>query len=74
MTKKVEEVVETKTTAKKTTPTKPKVVEPNLVKVKSKIGGKKFIAGKWYYFEKDKEIEVTQEVKRVLLEANAIYI
>lgn len=53
---------------------KPEVVEDKLVKVTPKISGQKFIAGAWYDFTKDKEIEVPQEVKRILREANAIYI
>lgn len=52
----------------------PKVVEEKLVEVTPKISGNKFIAGTWYDFTKDKEIKVPQEVKRILKEANAIYI
>ena len=52
----------------------PIVAEEKFVKVTPKFSGKRFIAGKWYNFVKDKEIEVTKEAKRVLLEANAIYI
>lgn len=70
MAEKVETVKTTKTTATK----KAKVVEEKYTKVTPKFNGKKFIAGTWYQFTKDKEIEVTQEAKRVLLEAKAIYI
>jgi hypothetical protein len=53
---------------------KPIVAKPKYVKVKSKIGGKKFIGGVWYSFEKDKEVEVTEDAKRVLTESGAIYL
>lgn len=68
--KKSEEVV--KATSK--TAAKPKIVENSTVKVTPKFSGLRFVAGNWYTFQKDKEIEVTPEAKRVLLEARAIYI
>lgn len=49
------------------------VAEETLVPVTPKFTGKRFIAGQWYNFKKDKEIKVPREVKRVLLEADAIY-
>lgn len=52
----------------------PVVVETKLVKVTPKFSGLRFIAGEKYAFVADKEIEVTQEAKRVLKEAKAIYI
>ena len=52
----------------------PVVVEAKLVKVTPKFSGLRFIAGDKYHFVADKEIEVTQEAKRVLKEAKAIYI
>jgi hypothetical protein len=67
-TEKVEEVKTTKPTSK------PKIVEEKFTKVTPKISGQRFIGGTWYQLKKDKEIEVTQEAKRVLLEARAIYI
>lgn len=53
---------------------KPIVAKPKFVKVKSKIGGRRSIGGRWYNLEKDKDIEVTEDAKRVLLEAGVIYI
>ena len=50
------------------------VAKPKFVKVKSKVKGKRFIGGTWYTLERDKEIEVTEDAKRSLLEAGAIYL
>lgn len=53
---------------------KPIVAKPKFVKVKSKVNGKRFIGGQWYSLERDKEVEVTEDAKRSLLEAGAIYL
>ena len=53
---------------------KPIVVKEKYVKVKSKISGSRFIGGTWYKLEMDKEVEVTEDAKRSLLEAGAIYL
>lgn len=50
----------------------PKIAEPKMVKVIPKITGKRYIGGTWYDFVQGKEIEVTQDAKRVLEEADAI--
>lgn len=70
-------MAEEKATAKeavKVVPTKPVVVKEKFVKVKSKVTGKRFIGGTWYTLEKDKEVEVTEDAKRSLLSAGAIYL
>lgn len=72
MAEKVEEKA-TKETAKVVAP-KPVVVKEKYVKVKSKVTGKRFIGGTWYILEKDKEVEVTEDAKRSLLHAGAIYL
>ena len=53
---------------------KPIVAKEKFVKVKSKINGRRFIGGQWYFLEKDKEVEVTEDAKRSLLNAGAIYL
>lgn len=53
---------------------KPVVVKPKFVKVIPKVNGKRFIGGTWYSLERDKEIEVTEDAKRSLKEAGAIYL
>ena len=53
---------------------KPVVVKPKYVKVIPKFNGKRFIGGEWYTFVKDKEMEVTEDAKRSLLKAGAIYL
>lgn len=53
---------------------KPIVAKPKYTKVKSKVNGNRFIGGKWYSLERDKEVEVTEDAKRSLLEAGAIYL
>lgn len=73
-----------KTTTTKTTTTqkeeakvvqpKPIVVKEKYVKVIPKINGRRFIGGTWYTLEKDKEVEVTEDAKRSLLKAGAIYL
>lgn len=68
MTEKVE-----KPEVKKVEP-KPIVVKEKFVKVKSKVNGKRFIGGTWLHLEKDKEVEVTEDAKRSLLNAGAIYL
>lgn len=52
---------------------KPVVVKEKYVTVKPKISGRKFI-GSWVTLEKDKEIQVTADQKRCLLDAGAIYL
>lgn len=66
-------VAETKAEAKVVAP-KPVVVKEKFVKVKSKVNGKRYIGGTWYTLEKDKEVEVTEDAKRSLLNAGAIYL
>lgn len=53
---------------------KPIVVSEKYVKIKSKVNGKRYIGGQWYFLEKDKEVEVTEDAKRSLLNAGAIYL
>lgn len=53
---------------------KPIIAKPKFVKVKSKINGRRYIGGTWYSLERDKEIEVTEDAKRVLTQAGAIYL
>lgn len=53
---------------------KPIVAKPKFVKVKSKINGRRFIGGTWYSLERDREIEVTEDAKRSLTRAGAIYL
>lgn len=50
------------------------VAKPKYVKVIPKVNGKRFIGGTWYSLERDKEIEVTEDAKRSLLNAGAIYL
>lgn len=53
---------------------KPVTVKPKFVKVIPKVTGKRHIGGTWYSLERDKEIEVTEDAKRSLKEAGAIYL
>jgi hypothetical protein len=53
---------------------KPIVAKPKFVKVKSKVNGNRFIGGTWYSLERDKELDVTEDAKRSLVEAGAIYL
>lgn len=69
MTEKVNEKAEAKVVAPK-----PVTVKEKFVKVKSKITGSRFIGGTWYELEHDKEVEVTEDAKRSLLNAGAIYL
>lgn len=71
--KKTDVIQDAVVEVKKAKPT-PTVVQEKFVKVTPKFTGLRFIAGEKYHFTKDKEIEVTQEAKRVLLDAKAIYI
>jgi hypothetical protein len=66
---KVEKVEEVKKVAQK-----PIVAKPKFVKVKSKVNGRRFIGGTWYSLERDKELEVTEDAKRSLTQAGAIYL
>jgi hypothetical protein len=51
------------------------VLEEKTVKVKpKKTVGDVFVGAGWLTIEKDKEIEVTQDQKRCLLEADVLYI
>jgi len=52
----------------------PVVVQDKLTKVTPKFTGKRKIGADWYDFVAGKETEVSQDAKRVLLEAKAIYI
>jgi hypothetical protein len=74
MSKKKADVLEVAEAAEVVEVQEPIVVQEKYVKVTPKISGQRFIAGQWYEFTMDKEIEVTQEAKRVLKEAKAIYI
>lgn len=69
-----EKVTETAKTEAKVVAPKPVVVKEKFVKVKSKVNGKRYIGGTWYTLEKDKEVEVTEDAKRSLLNAGAIYL
>lgn len=71
MSKKAEEVKQTEVKAPKVSV---KVAKPKYVKVKPKFTGKRCIGGIWYNFEKNKEIEVTEDAKRSLEKAGAIYL
>jgi hypothetical protein len=53
---------------------KPIVAKAKYVKVIPKVNGKRFIGGTWYHLVKDKEIEVTEDAKRSLKQAGAIYL
>jgi len=66
-------VVEPKAEAKAVEP-KAIVVKDKFVKVTPKFNGQRFIGGSWLDFEKDKEVEVSLDAKRSLLEAGAIYL
>jgi hypothetical protein len=61
----VKEVIATPTVAEE---------KDKLVTVTSKIEGMRFVAGKWYNFHKDKDIQVTEYAKKCLRAADAIYI
>lgn len=52
----------------------PIVAKPKFVKVISKVNGRRYIGGTWYTLEREKEIEVTEDAKRSLKEAGAIYL
>lgn len=73
-----EKTTTTKTTTQKeeakVVQPKPIVVKEKYVKVIPKINGRRFIGGTWYTLEKDKEVEVTEDAKRSLLKAGAIYL
>ena len=70
--KKVDEVTETPEIKK--VAEKPIVVKEKMVKVIPKFSGVRFIGGERYEFKKDKEISVSVDAKRSLLEAGAIYL
>lgn len=70
--KKVDEVA--KTDEVKKVEAKPIIAKPKFVKVIPKVNGRRFIGGTWYSLERDKEIEVTEDAKRSLKEAGAIYL
>lgn len=53
---------------------KPIVAKPKFVKAIPKVTGKRYIGGTWYSLERDKEIEVSEDAKRSLKEAGAIYL
>jgi hypothetical protein len=53
---------------------KPIVVKEKFVKIIPKNSGLHYIGGTWYDLEKDKEVEVPEDAKRVLKEAGAIYL
>jgi hypothetical protein len=73
--KKVEEVKKAESVKEaKKVEQKPIVAKPKYVKVKSKVNGKRFIGGQWYSLERDKEVDVTEDAKRSLLQAGAIYL
>jgi hypothetical protein len=55
-------------------PQEPIVLEDKYVTVKSKITGRRYIGAGWLSLEKDKELKVTVDQKRCLLEAGAIYL
>jgi hypothetical protein len=53
---------------------KPTILQEKYVTVKSKVSGRKFVGAGWLTLVKDKEIQVTADQKRCLLEAGAIYL
>lgn len=74
VTKKSEKVVEVVAEQAVIAEAKPIVVKEKFVKVIPKNTGKHFIGGTWYELEQDKEVEVSEDAKRVLKEAGAIYL
>ncbi len=66
-----EEVV--KVTEAKVAEPKVYVPQEKMVTAKSKVSGKFYVAG-WIQLEKDKEIQVSVDQKRVLQEADLIYL
>lgn len=72
--KVTEKVADKKADAVKVVASKPVVAKPKYVKVIPKFTGKRKLGGTWYDFKQDKEIEVTEDAKRSLRGAGAIYL